>query len=168
MKNFTVKLSMKVFIKSLKLLLALNIVGSIALNAQQIQMPQPTPATNITDIELEQFVEIAKEFQEISIATDRMLIAKLEEVGMSGERFQEVMMARQNPTAPKIELTPLEETTIENLQSFLQQLSLSMQQQQMEVVENSELTQQRFQGIAMALQADQELAERFQALVEKE
>lgn len=159
---------MKVFIKSLKLLLALNIVGSIALNAQQIQMPQPTPATNITDIELEQFVEIAKEFQEISIATDRMLIAKLEEVGMSGERFQEVMMARQNPTAPKIELTPLEETTIENLQSFLQQLSLSMQQQQMEVVENSELTQQRFQGIAMALQADQELAERFQALVEKE
>jgi hypothetical protein len=159
---------MKVFIKSLKLLLALNIVGSIALNAQQIQMAQPTPATNITDIELEQFVEIAKEFQEISIATDRMLIAKLEEVGMSGERFQEVMMARQNPTAPKIELTPLEETTIENLQSFLQQLSLSMQQQQMEVVENSELTQQRFQGIAMALQADQELAERFQALVEKE
>lgn len=42
-----------------------------------------------------------------------------------------------------------------------------MQQQQIEAVGNSELSEQRFQGIAMALQTDEELAERFQELVEQ-
>lgn len=159
---------MKVLIKSTHLIIALVLLSMGALQAQQMQMPQIAPAKNVTDTELEQFVEVAKEFQEISIATDNMLIAKLEEVGMSGERFQEIMMARQNPTAPQVELTPLEETTIKNMQSFLQELSATMQQQQIEAVGNSELSEQRFQGIAMALQQNQELAERFQALVEQE
>lgn len=159
---------MKVLIKSAHLIIALVLLSMGALQAQQMQMPQIAPAKNVTDTELEQFVEVAKEFQEISIATDNMLIAKLEEVGMSGQRFQEIMMARQNPTAPQVELTPLEETTIENMQSFLQELSATMQQQQIEAVGNSELSEQRFQGIAMALQQNQELAERFQALVEQE
>lgn len=159
---------MKVLIKSTHLIIALVLLSMGALQAQQMQMPQIAPAKNVTDTELEQFVEVAKEFQEISIATDNMLIAKLEEVGMSGQRFQEIMMARQNPTAPQVELTPLEETTIENMQSFLQELSATMQQQQIEAVGNSELSEQRFQGIAMALQQNQELAERFQALVEQE
>lgn len=159
---------MKVLIKSTHLIIALLLLSMGALQAQQMQMPQIAPAKNVTDTELEQFVEVAKEFQEISIATDNMLIAKLEEVGMSGQRFQEIMMARQNPTAPQVELTPLEETTIENMQSFLQELSATMQQQQIEAVGNSELSEQRFQGIAMALQQNQELAERFQALVEQE
>lgn len=132
-----------------------------------MQMPQPAPAKNVTDAELAQFVEVAKEFQEISVATDRMLFAKLEEVGMSGQRFQEIMMARSNPNATKIELTTLEESTIENMQSFLQQLSMSMQQQQIKAVEKSELSEKRFQGIAMALQTDQQLAERFQELVDQ-
>ncbi|MBO6794123.1 MAG: DUF4168 domain-containing protein [Balneolaceae bacterium] len=158
---------MNVFIKSINLLLAFLMIGSATLNAQQMQMPQPAPAKNVTDNELEQFVEVAKEFQEISVATDRMLFAKLEEVGMSGQRFQEIMMARQNPNAPEVELTPLEESTIENMQSFLQQLSMSMQQQQIKAVENSELSEQRFQGIAMALQTDQQLAERFQVLIDQ-
>lgn len=159
---------MKVLIKSTHLIIALVLLSMGALQAQQMQMPQIAPAKNVTDTELEQFVEVAKEFQEISIATDNMLIAKLEEVGMSGQRFQEIMMARQNPTAPQVELTPLEETTIENMQSFLQELSATMQQQQIEAVGNSELSEQRFQGIAMALQQNQELAARFQALVEQE
>lgn len=159
---------MKVLIKSTHLIIALVLLSMGALQAQQMQMPQIAPAKNVTDTELEQFVEVAKEFQEISIATDNMLIAKLEEVGMSGQRFQEIMMARQNPTAPQVELTPLEETTIENMQSFLQELSATMQQQQIEAVGNSELSEQRFQGIAIALQQNQELAERFQALVEQE
>jgi rubrerythrin len=158
---------MKVFIKSTQLIIAMLMLSTAAVQAQQMQMPQIAPAKDVTDAELEQFVEVAKEFQEISVATDRMLIAKLEELGMSGQRFQEIMMARQNPTAPQVELTPLEETTMKNMQSFLQELSASMQQQQIEAVGNSELSEQRFQGIAMALQTDEELAERFQELVEQ-
>lgn len=96
---------MKVFIKSTNLIIAMLLLSTAAVQAQQMQMPQIAPAKDVTDAELEQFVEVAKEFQEISIATDRMLIAKLEELGMSGQRFQEIMMARQNPTATQVELT---------------------------------------------------------------
>jgi K+/H+ antiporter YhaU regulatory subunit KhtT len=95
---------------------------------------------------------------------DSMVVAKLEEEGMSTARFQEIMQSKQNPEGEEIELTTKEEETVANMQSFLQQASMSAQKQQMQSIQESDMSAQRFQSIAQAMQSDKELAMRMQTI----
>ncbi len=129
-----------------------------------MQMPQIAPADSVSDAELEQFVLIAQELQGIRMELDSMVVAKLDEEGMSTARFQKIMQNQQNPQSEDLELTTKEEKTVANMQSFLQQASMKAQQQQMQSIQNSELSAQRFQSIAQAMQSDKELAMRMQTM----
>jgi len=140
------------------------IIGSTVITAQNMPMPQTAPADSVTDVELEQFVLIAQELQGIRMELDSVVIAKLDEEGMTTERFQEIMQSQQNPQKSEITLTTEEEKTVANMQTFLQQVSMKAQQQQMESIQNSDMSAQRFQSIAQAIQTDRELAMRMQAL----
>ncbi len=140
------------------------IIGSTVITAQNMPMPQTAPADSVTDVELEQFVIIAQELQGIRMELDSVVIAKLDEEGMTTERFQEIMQSQQNPQKSEITLTTEEEKTVVNMQTFLQQVSMKAQQQQMESIQNSDMSAQRFQSIAQAIQTDRELAMRMQAL----
>ena len=151
------------FSKAIKALIITLFISAASLSAQQMQMPQIQPADSVSDAELAQFVNVAIDLQGIRFEADSMIVGRLEEEGMSTERFQQIMMAQQNP-AQSVELTTDEEQTVANMQSFLQEVSMKAQQQQMQAVQNSELTPQRFQSIAAALQQDQDLAVRFQEM----
>ena len=105
-----------------------------------------------------------QELQGIRMELDSVVIAKLDEEGMTTERFQEIMQSQQNPQKSEITLTTEEEKTVANMQTFLQQVSMKAQQQQMESIQNSDMSAQRFQSIAQAIQTDRELAMRMQAL----
>ncbi|MEO9887932.1 MAG: hypothetical protein ABJR05_01310 [Balneola sp.] len=150
--------------KIVKAVVLTLIIGSTVITAQNMPMPQTAPADSVTDVELEQFVLIAKELQGIRMELDSMVIAKLDEEGMTTERFQEIMQRQQNPQKSEITLTTEEEKTVANMQTFLQQVSMKAQQQQMESIQNSDMSAQRFQSIAQAIQTDRELAMRMQAL----
>lgn len=127
-------------------------------------MQQIAPADSVSDSELEQFVIIAQELQGIRMELDSMVVAKLEEEGMSTARFQEIMQSKQNPEGEEIELTTKEEETVANMQSFLQQASMSAQKQQMQSIQESDMSAQRFQSIAQAMQSDKDLAMRMQTM----
>ena len=150
--------------KIVKAVVLTLIIGSTAITAQNMQMPQIAPADSVTDSEIEQFLTIAQDIQEIRMEMDRVIIAKLGEEGMSTERFQEVMQSQQNPQSGEVTLTSKEEETMATMQTFLQQVSVKAQKQQMESVQNSEMSTQRFQSIAQAMQTDKELAMRLQAM----
>lgn len=151
-------------LKRVKALILSLIICSTAVAAQNMPMPQITPADSVSDSELEQFVIIAQELQGIRMELDSMVVAKLEEEGMSTARFQEIMQSKQNPEGEEIELTTKEEETVANMQSFLQQASMSAQKQQMQSIQDSEMSAQRFQSIAQAMQSDKELAMRMQTM----
>jgi hypothetical protein len=151
-------------LKRVKALILSLIICSTAVAAQSMPMPQITPADSVSDSELEQFVIIAQELQGIRMELDSMVVAKLEEEGMSTARFQEIMQSKQNPEGEEIELTTKEEETVANMQSFLQQASMSAQKQQMQSIQDSEMSAQRFQSIAQAMQSDKELAMRMQTM----
>jgi len=150
--------------KIVKAVVLTLIIGSTVITAQNMPMPQTAPADSVTDVELEQFVLIAQELQGIRMELDSVVIAKLDEEGMTTERFQEIMQSQQNPQKSEIKLTTEEEKTVANMQTFLQQVSMKAQQQQMESIQNSDMSAQRFQSIAQAIQTDRELAMRMQAL----
>jgi hypothetical protein len=151
-------------LKRVKALILSLIICSTAVAAQNMPMPQITPADSVSDSELEQFVIIAQELQGIRMELDSMVVAKLEEEGMSTARFQEIMQSKQNPEGEEIELTTKEEETVANMQSFLQQASMSAQKQQMQSIQESDMSAQRFQSIAQAMQSDKELAMRMQTI----
>ena len=151
-------------LKRVKALILSLIICSTAVAAQNMPMPQITPADSVSDSELEQFVIIAQELQGIRMELDSLVVAKLEEEGMSTARFQEIMRSKQNPEGEEIELTTKEEETVANMQSFLQQASMSAQKQQMQSIQESDMSAQRFQSIAQAMQSDKELAMRMQTI----
>lgn len=151
-------------LKRVKALILSLIICSTAVAAQNMPMPQIAPADSVSDSELEQFVIIAQELQGIRMELDSMVVAKLEEEGMSTARFQEIMQSKQNPEGEEIELTTKEEETVANMQSFLQQASMSAQKQQMQSIQESDMSAQRFQSIAQAMQSDKDLAMRMQTM----
>lgn len=151
-------------LKRVKALILSLIICSTAVAAQNMPMPQIAPADSVSDSELEQFVIIAQELQGIRMELDSLVVAKLEEEGMSTARFQEIMQSKQNPEGEEIELTTKEEETVANMQSFLQQASMSAQKQQMQSIQDSEMSAQRFQSIAQAMQSDKDLAMRMQTI----
>lgn len=150
--------------KIVKVFILTLIIGSTTITAQNVPMPQIAPADSVSDSELEQFVLIAQEFQGIRMELDSMVVAKLEEEGMTTARFQEIMQSQQNPQTEDLDLTTKEEKTVANMQSFLQQASMKAQKQQMQSIQDSEMSAQRFQSIAQAMQSDKELAMRMQTM----
>lgn len=149
-------------LKAVKALILTLIIGSTTLVAQNMPMPQIAPADSVTDLEIEQFVSIAQDIQGIRMEMDSLVIAKLDDEGMSTARFQEIMQSQQNPQASDITLTTEEEETVANMQTFLQEIGMKAQKDQMASIQNSEMSMQRFQSIAQAMQTDKELAMRFQ------
>lgn len=135
-------------------------------NAQQMGMPQVTPAENVSHQELEQFVDVAMNLQGIRAELDSLMITKLDDEGMSAQRFRQIMMSSQDPNAQQIELTTEEEETVGRMQTFLQQVSMQAQEKQLQAIQNSPMDQMRFQRIAKALQTDKDLAMRFQAVAD--
>lgn len=154
-------------IRSFQALTLALIIGTTSAWAQQMQMPQVQPAQSVSDAELTKFVDVAMDIQGIRFEADSLLMGRLEEEGMTTQRFQQIMMAQQNPNAPEVTLTTEEEETVANMRGFLQELSMNAQEQQLKAIQASDLNQQRFQSIAMALQQDKELAMRFQELIDE-
>lgn len=153
------------FLKNVKALVLTLIIFTTGIAAQQaMQMPQVAPADSVSDTELELFIEVAKDIQGIRMELDSMIIAKLDDEGMSTERFQTIMMSQQNPQAEEIVLTSEEEGTMAMMQTFLQEAGMNAQKKQLALIQNSEISQQRFQSIAVAMQTDQDLVMRFQKM----
>ena len=152
-------------LKNVKALVLTLIIFTTGIAAQQaMQMPQVAPADSVSDTELELFLEVAKVIQEIRMELDSVIIAKLDDEGMSTERFQTIMMSQQNPQAEEVALTSEEEETMAMMQAFLQEAGMNAQIKQLDAIQNSEMSQERFQSIAMAMQTDQSLAMRFQKM----
>jgi hypothetical protein len=136
--------------------------------AQQQQMPpQPEPLSpeEVTDDQLEMVLNVSEEVQGIQKEADTKMRKVIAEQDMEYSRFQQIMMAQQNPQmAGQLNLTDEEKQTIQEVQPELQEISMTVQQEYVAAIQNEGLTPQKFQQIAQAIQAHPEVAERFEAI----
>src|SRR5690606_19106323 len=89
----------------------------------------------------------------------------VESEGMQFERFQEIVMAQQNPQlAARVEITDEEQAVLEKVQGNLMLVNDEAQQKYIATIENEGLTIEKFQQIAMAIQSDTEVARRFEEI----
>lgn len=137
------------------------ITGTAFAQGQQNQQQTINP-DSVTDQELQTFADAFTEMRTVEQEAQKELMGILEEEGMKPQRFQKIMMSRQNPQmAQSITLTEDEKKIIQNIQPELQRLNKEVQQDQMNIIQDKEMTMQRFQNLAQAIGSDKKLNKRF-------
>lgn len=152
----------------LTLICSFLVAGSLfAQGQQQPQMPPqqqniPT-SSDVSDEELTKLGEAAEALEPIQMETQEKVQKAVEEEDLSFERFQQMMMAMQNPQmSQQVNITDEEKAKIQTLQPTLMQIQTEARQQMSEKVQEHGLTMQRYQQIIMGAQQDQELMARVQ------
>lgn len=142
-------------------------LSTTAILAQQQQMPpQPEPLSpeEVTDSQLDMLVGVSQAAEGIQMEADQKMRAALENGGMDFSRFQEIMMAQQDPTkAEDIELSEEEQQTLQTIQPELMQINQEARQNYMAAIEEQGFSIQEFQQIAQAVQSHPEVAKRYEA-----
>ncbi|MDR9416629.1 MAG: DUF4168 domain-containing protein [Gracilimonas sp.] len=144
------------------------ILSSTALHAQQQQMPpQPEPLSpdEISDEDLQMVVNVSQAAEGIQKEADTKMKEVIEEEGMEYTRFQQIMMAMQNPQmAQQVDISNEEQQTIQAVQPQLQEINNQARTQYVQAIEEEGLTPQRFQQLAVSIQAHDEVAQRFEEI----
>ncbi len=133
----------------------------------QQQMPDVPTSNDVSDEELTQFVTTITEIEPIQIELQADVEELVEEEEIAFERFQQLMMAMQNPQmAEQIEITDAEREKIQNIQPKLSELQMKAEEEIIEKIEDNGLNVERYQAIMMGAQQDQELMQRLQTALE--
>ena len=143
------------------------ILGTAAVFAQQQMPPQPEPLSpdEITDEQLEMIVNVSEAVQDLQKEADMEMREVIAGEEMEYSRFQQIMMAQQNPQmAGQLNVTEQEKQILQQVQPKLQEITMKVQQGYMTAIQDEGLSPQKFQQIARAIQAHPEVAERFEKL----
>lgn len=135
--------------------------------AQLPDLGQPPEAEEVTDEELNRFVTALQTVQEIQIETQATMSEAIEAQGMTEQRFSEIHNAQRNPEIDlTAEITEAEEETYEAVLAQLISLQRGAQEEMQDAVASEGFNVQRFNEIIMAIQQDQELAQRVQEMLQ--
>jgi len=131
------------------------------------QMPDVPTSEDVSDDELSQFVTTITQIEPIQMKLQADVEEIVEEEQLAFERFQQLMMAMQNPQmADQIEISEEEREKIEKIQPKLTQLQMEAEEEMIEKIEDNGLNVERYQAIMMGAQQDQELMTRLQEALE--
>jgi len=73
------------------------------------------PATNITDTDIEQFLDAVEAVQAVSQQAQSQMMQAVEDEGMTLERFSEIQQKLQNPDAPVSAISADEEGQLDRI-----------------------------------------------------
>jgi len=135
---------------------------------QQPQMPDLPTSSDVSDEEIELIATTIGELEPIQVKAQEKIGAALEEEGISMERFQQMMMAMQNPQmADQVEISDEEMATIQSMQPTLMQIQGEAEQEMSAKMEENGITMQRYRMVVMGAQQDPDLMERLQSKLEE-
>lgn len=133
----------------------------------QQQMPDLPTSDDVSDEELTQFVQTIADIEPIQMEAQADIEEAVAEEELDFERFQQLMMAMQNPQmADQVEMSDEEEQKIENIQPKLTEIQMGAEEEIIAKIEDNGLDVERYQAIMMGAQQDQELMTRLQTELE--
>lgn len=134
---------------------------------QQQQMPDLPTSDDVSDQELTQFVQTIADIEPIQMEAQAEIEGVVAEEEMDFERFQQLMMAMQNPQmADQVDMSNEEQQKIESIQPKLTEIQMEAEQEIIAKIEDNGLNVDRYQAIMMGAQQDQQLMQRLQAELE--
>lgn len=164
---------MKIFrtlsVAAVAILFSAGVIFAQGQGQGQPQMPDLPTSEDVSDEELDQLIQTISDLGPIQEETQE----KIEEVvvaeDISFDRFQEMMMAMQNPQmADEINVTEDEMSKLQTLQPTLIDIQGEADREMAAAIEDNGLTMQRYRSIVMGAQQDPELMERIEVLLDTE
>jgi len=130
-------------------------------------MPDLPTSDDVSEAELDNFISTISDIEPIQVQLQSDIQQVVQENDISIERFQQLMMAMQNPqAAQQVEITDEERQQIQSIQPELSDLQMKAQEQMVERIESNGMNIQRYQAIMMGAQQDQELMTRLQTALQ--
>ncbi len=166
---------MKVLKSTLVAMVTILLVTGITVAQVQQQAPPPPQqpdfptSADVSDDEILQLVSTINDLQPIEEEAQGKIEEALESEDISMERFQQMMMAMQNPQmAGDVNVTDDEMMKLQTLQPKLMEIQGEAEQEMMAKIEENGFTMDRYRGIIMGAQQDPELMARLQAELDDE
>lgn len=130
---------------------------------EQMQPQQPGADTDVSDGELEKFVEATINTQQIQMDSQEDMVSKVEEEGISVERFNEIAESQQRGQSEEdINATSEEMENFNSAMQAIQQANEEMQPEIENAIEDAGLKLDRYQEINIAIQQSPELQQKAQ------
>jgi hypothetical protein len=152
-------------LKKVSVFLLVIVFGITALFAQtpqqapqQMQQQQPT---EVSENEIEQFALAFREIQVINQQVQQEMIDVVQEEGVDVQRFNEYLTAQQDP-AQKINASEEELEQFTSAYQEIEEIQKDATQQMEQAITDNELSVERYQEIAMSIQANPELLQKLQ------
>ncbi len=119
----------------------------------------------VSDEELGQFVECYKSMLDINETAQGKMLEAVEEGDMTVERFNEIAESQENPQA-NVTMDEAENAKYNAIIEDLMKVQMQTQSQMEKVIEDSDLSVDRYQEISLELQSNQELQMRIQMMLQ--
>lgn len=135
----------------------------------QFEMPQQPPSQiEVTDSELELFIDASMNAQSVQAQSQQEMIAIVDEEGIEVSTYNEIMQAQQ--MGQPLDDLGVSEEEIEKFESAheqIQEVEVRMERDLAQAIEDEGMEMDRFQEINMAIQQDPELQQRIQQMIQE-
>ncbi|MCC5940575.1 MAG: DUF4168 domain-containing protein [Balneolaceae bacterium] len=133
------------------------------------QQPDLPTSADVSDDEILQLVSTINDLQPIEEKAQEKIEDALDAEDITMQRFQEMMMAMQNPQmADEVNVTDEEMSKLQTLQPTLMEIQGEAEQEMIAKIEENGFTMERYRGIIMGAQQDPELMARLEAELDDE
>ena len=153
----------------LKLVLAGALIGGMGLTVQAQETTAPattTAATDVSTAELNKFADAFKEVQVENQTAQQEMMGIIKDKGLDVQRFNEIQKSTMDPNS-KIEVTDEELKMHAAIVGELEKMQPELETKMEAIIEDSGLTLDRYKAVAMALQNDKSLQQKFQSILMK-
>ncbi len=135
----------------------------------QFEMPQEAPPQiEVSDEELELFIDASMNAQTVQMQSQQEMIAIVDEEGIEVNTYNEIMQAQQMGQSPEdIGVSESDLEKFERASEKIQEVEVRMERDLAQAVEDEGMEMERFQEINMAIQQDPELQQRAQQLIQE-
>jgi len=157
------------YLKTLAAFAVTILLSSQMLLAQGQQQPDVPAPDEVSDQELTLFASILQDLEPIQQELQNDIQGVVESEDMNMERFQEILVAMQNPQmADQADISEEEQEKIGKMQPKVMELQMGAQEKMVSTIEDNGLEVQRYQQIIMGVQQHQELAQRLEKVMGEE
>lgn len=151
---------------SLFVLFFLGIATIFAQQPQQMPQQQQQQQIDVDDSEMKQFALAFAEIQSVDQEIQEEMVGAVEEEGLDVQRFNEILNAQQDPNQ-EVDANEDELKQFASANQEIEKIQSKAQEKMQKVIEDSDLTIQRYQEIMGAVRSNPELQQKLQEHIEE-
>ena len=130
---------------------------------EQFQPQQPTATADVTDEELNQFIQVSSAVQSVQMEAQMQMVAIVEDEGLEVDVYNQIAEARfTGLDENELEVSSEDMEKFDRAADAISEIELEVESEMTEAIEAEGMLRERFMEINMALQQDPALQQRIQ------